>query len=382
MRFRLSCAGACEAPVAEHRPRVLFAIGSLARGGSERQMIQLIAAAHPERIEATVLAFSTVSDPGHTELLRDLGVELTQVAPSRGPRALRPLVSVPRTFGVLRRIRPDVVYSWLEEASTTVTPAARTLKIPVVIARRSVCGSPSERRAFFRIPIRMAERRAALVTGNSEAVIAEAVARGIPRERLRLVRNGHPPIAPLPPPAGEQVVIGYLSNYRAEKGHRRLLDTLELVNARAPWRADLAGDGPLREEVEAELVARGLDGRVTAGGPVRDVPGFWSERDIAVLLSDDEGSPNVLIEAALLGRPLVGTNGGGTREIVASDGGLLVSHDPAEIAAALERLIDDRELRLALGEGARRHALAQHDLERSVEGHLAVIHEAMGPAGA
>ena len=43
---------------------------------------------------------------------------------------------------------------------------------------------------------------------------------------------------------------------------------------------------------------------------------------------------------------------------------MLVSHDPAEIAAALERLIDDPELRLALGEGARRHALEQHDFDQ------------------
>jgi glycosyltransferase involved in cell wall biosynthesis len=340
-------------------------------------MVQLISAAHPERLEATVLAFSTVCDPSHAELLRDLGVELIQVAPSRGPRALRPAVSVPRAFGVLRRVRPDVVYPWLEEASATVTPAARALGIPVVIARRSVCGSPSERWAFFRIPIRWAERQAVMVTGNSEAVIAEAEARGVSPGRLRLVRNGHPPVAPLPPPTGREVVIGCLANYRAEKGHRRLLDALELVRARTPWRVDLAGDGPLREQIGAEIIARGLNPRVTAGGPVLDVPGFWSGRDVAVLLSDDEGSPNVLIEAAMLGRPLVGTDGGGTREIVSGDGGLLVSHNPAEIAAALERLIDDPELRIALGEGARRHAMEQHDLTKSTKGHLMVILEAV-----
>lgn len=363
--------------MAERPPRVVFAIGSLARGGSERQMVQLIAAAHPERLEATVLAFSNVSDSGLAQLLRDLGVDLIQLAPTRGPRPLRPLVSVPRTYGLLRRARPDVVYSWLEEASATVTPAARALGVPVVIARRSVCGSPSERWAFFRVPIRFAERHAALVTGNSEAVIAEAEARGVAPNRLRLARNGHPQISPLPAPAGEEVVIGYLANYRAEKGHRRLLDALELVETETPWRVDLAGDGPLRDQVSAEIAARGLGPRVTTGGPVLDVPGFWSDRDIAVLLSDDEGSPNVLIEAALLGRPLVGTDGGGTREIVTADGGLLVSHDPAEIAAALERLIDDRELRLTLGQGARQHALAHHDLERSVDAHLAAIREAV-----
>ncbi len=203
------------------------------------------------------------------------------------------------------------------------------------------------------------------------------MARGIPRDRLRLVRNGHPPVEPLPQPNGPDVALGYLANYRAEKGHRRLLDALERVDAQAPWRVDLAGAGPLREQVGAEITARRLQDRVTARGPVTDIRAFWAEHDVALLLSDNEGSPNVLIEAALLGRPLVGTDGGGTREIVAPDGGLVVSHEPGEIAAAIERLIEDRDLRLALGEGARRQALERHDLERSVAGHLAVIREVL-----
>jgi glycosyltransferase involved in cell wall biosynthesis len=357
--------------------RVVFAIGGLGLGGSERQLMQLISTAHPKRIEASVLTFSTTCDPGHAQRLRNIGVELIQLSPASGPRPIRPAVAVPRTLGALRRLRPDLVYPWLEEASATVTPPARALGIPVVIGRRSVCGSPAERWAFFRLPIRWAERRAVLVTGNSEAVLEEAVARGISRERLRLVRNGHPPVDPLPPPSGPTVALGYLANYRPEKGHARLLAALDLVRARTPWRVDLVGSGPLRERVAAEIAERGLAERVDAGGPITDIRGFWAKHDVALLLSDNEGSPNALIEAALLGRPLVGTDGGGTREIVSPDGGLLVSPDPREIAAALTSLIDDPRLRVRLGEGARRHALAQHDLKASVEGHLAVIEEAL-----
>jgi glycosyltransferase involved in cell wall biosynthesis len=135
--------------------------------------------------------------------------------------------------------------------------------------------------------------------------------------------------------------------------------------------------GPLRETVAEQVEARGLGDRVHAGGQVTDIPAFWAEHDVAVLLSDDEGSPNALIEAALLGRPLVGTDAGGTPEIVTEDGGILVSHDPDTIATALTRLIDDRNLRVTLGEGARRHARQEHDLTRSVDGHVEVIREAI-----
>jgi glycosyltransferase involved in cell wall biosynthesis len=309
--------------------------------------------------------------------LDELGVGLIQLPSSGGPRALRPAVSLPRTFAALRRVRPDVVYAWLEEASTTVAPAARALGIPVVIARRSVIGSGAEKRAHFRIPIRWAERHAQLVTGNSVAVIERAEARGVRPERLRLVRNGHPEVAALPPPPGGPVSLGYLANYRPEKGQLRLLDALELLDARNPWRVDLAGSGPLREQIAAGIAARGLQERVSAGGPIADVQAFWAEHDVAVLLSDDEGSPNALIEAAMLGRPLDGTDGGGTAEVIAADGGILVSHDPAEIARAFERLIDDPRLRRSMGEGARRHALERYDLAKFADGHVAVLREAL-----
>ncbi|MGC1165456.1 MAG: glycosyltransferase [Solirubrobacterales bacterium] len=362
---------------AERRPRVLFAIGGLGRGGSERQLMELISGLHPARVEAKVLTYSTVCDEGHARRLRELGVELIQQPPLGGPRALRPLASLPRTFAVLRRLRPDVVYAWLEEASTTVTPAARALGVPVVIARRSVCGSQAEQQAIFRIAIRWAERRARLVTGNSEAVLDEAVTRGVPRERLRLVRNGHPPTPALPDPGGAEVRFGCVANYRPEKGHARLLAAAALVDSERPWRVDLVGAGEGRRQVEAEIDRRGLGDRVEARGPVTDIRRFWAEHDIALLLSDDEGSPNALIEAAVLGRPLIGTNGGGTSEVIAADGGILVSHEPGDIAAAMERLIVKPQLRPSMGAAARRNALELHDLGRFRDGHLGALHEAL-----
>ncbi len=359
-------------------PQVLFAIGGLGRGGSERQLMQLIDIAHPERLRATVLALSTVCDPDHARRLRECGVELVQLPPSPGPRALRPAVSIPRTLRILRRVRPDVVYAWLEEASTTVAPAARALGIPLVVARRSVCGALVESRARYRVPIRLAERQARIVTCNSPAVVEAAKERGVRPERLRLVHNGHPPVSSLPPREEVPVTLGYLANYRPEKGQERFLDALELIRARTPWRAELAGDGPLRESVRRSIERRGLSGRVVATAQVTDLRGFWAEHDIAVLLSDDEGSPNVLIEAAMLGRPLIGTAAGGTPEVVPPQAGLLVSHDPHEIAAALERLIEDADLRRSLGEGAARAAAERHDLQSSVDGHLAALEEAIG----
>src|SRR5205085_9606697 len=98
--------------------------------------------------------------------------------------------------------------------------------------------------------IRRTERMATLISGNSQTVIDAAIGRGIPRERLRLVPNGHPPMPAMPPPNGETALLGCVAAFRPEKGHLKLLDVLGRVKTSTPWRIDLAGEGPLRAEVE------------------------------------------------------------------------------------------------------------------------------------
>ena len=105
---------------------------------------------------------------------------------------------------------------------------------------------------------------------------------------------------------------------------------------------------------------------------------FWSGCDTAVLLSDHEGSPNALIEAAGMGRPLLATAVGGIPEFVDENVGILVSpHDPAALVAALRRLIEDRALRERLGTAARERVRDRFSMERFVEGHCAAIHQAL-----
>jgi glycosyltransferase involved in cell wall biosynthesis len=114
-------------------------------------------------------------------------------------------------------------------------------------------------------------------------------------------------------------------------------------------------------------------------GQVDDVRAFWGKEHVALLFSDTEGSPNALIEAAFAGRPMVGTATGGTPDVVGRDGGFLVDLDDFEAAArGIERLIDDRTLRLELGEAGHRHAARSFDMDRFVAGHLGAIREVCG----
>ena len=357
-------------------PRVAFAIGSLATGGSENQLVELLVRAHGQAVHATVITWDPEVAPLHRERLAEAGVEHVTLSPLP-PRPRYHFAIFMRMQRLLRGLRPDVAYPWLEQSSFYVAPLCRARGIPVAVARRNISGAEIERVRVAASAIRRAERLASVVTANSEAVAIEAVRRGISPEKIRLVRNGHVEVPPLPPPAAEPVVLGYVSRFRAEKGHLRLLDALSRVRARKRWRIDLAGDGATREYVQAEVARRGLNQHVKFVGPTSNVREFWRDRAVAVLLSDHEGSPNALIEAAFAGRPLLATSVGGIPEIVSPGGGFLVSPDDARTTAeSITRLIDDETLRFERGAVAYGQAVERFSMGAFVRGHVAAIEEA------
>ena len=357
--------------------RVLFGIGGIGSGGSETQMTELAVRIDAERIRAAVVISRLGDRDDRCRRIEAAGIPVLWLGPMPPIVVIRGIVRMWRFARVIGRLRPDVIYAWLEESSVFLVPLAKLWGIPVVVARRNVIGARAERFAPVRWAIRQAEAHADLVTGNSEAVLAIARSRGVDPARLRLVRNGHPERPVLPVPPVPPVVLGYLARFRVEKGHHRLLDALEHVRAATPWAVRLGGDGPLLEEIRREVRARGLNDRIIFVGDVTEASEFWSRAHVAVLLSDHEGSPNALMEAAMAGRPLVATDAGGTAELVRPDGGILVPlGPPEEIAAALTRLIDDHELREDLGRGARAAVLSRHAMQTSVDGHIAVLEEA------
>jgi glycosyltransferase involved in cell wall biosynthesis len=357
-------------------PRVLFAIGGLERGGSESQLVALLEQIYPDQVRAVVVTLSDAVDPALKARLGALGVVHT-VLGGRGPRARRLGPAVVSLARILQRFRPDLAYAWLEEAALVTAPVARAQGLPIAVARRNVSGPYAAWPRPVVAAIARAERMATVVTANSQAVAQESIRRGVAPQRVRLVPNGHPELDALPMPAADGGVrLGYVARFREEKGHLRLLDALDRVQASADWCVDLAGDGPLRERVVAEVRRRGLEGRVRFDGRFEDPRRFWADRHVGVLLSDHEGSPNALIEAAMAGRPIVGTAVGGIPDVVGADGGFVVPVDDATATArVLGRLIDDAALRERTGVAAHRHVSQRFSMQGFVEGHHAAILE-------
>jgi glycosyltransferase involved in cell wall biosynthesis len=145
-----------------------------------------------------------------------------------------------------------------------------------------------------------------------------------------------------------------------------------LARVDADYRVSLVGDGPDAAEVAATVEARGLSDRVELVGAQGTVTELLARSDVFVLSSRSEGFPVSILEAMAAGLPVVATDVGGVAEaVVDAETGILVpAADQQALAAALERLLADHELRRRLGGAGRTRALRLFDTPRYRAAHV------------
>jgi glycosyltransferase involved in cell wall biosynthesis len=122
----------------------------------------------------------------------------------------------------------------------------------------------------------------------------------------------------------------------------------------------LAGDGEEASHLKRLAEELQVGDRVFFPGWQQELPHVLSALDLFVLPSRNEGMGRVLVQAMAMGTPIVATRVGGIPEVLGEgETGLLVAHDdPVELAAAIERLLTDKELAGKIGEAGRRRASA------------------------
>lgn len=204
-----------------------------------------------------------------------------------------------------------------------------------------------------------------------------------PKQRIWAIGNGVDAAAFHPPADAERaairaefgtpddrVVIAMVGRLVAEKGYPELFAAMRHVDAEL-WVIGerLASDHA--SSIDAALAQAETDavlrGRIRLLGYRGDVARLLRGADIYTLPSHREGMPRSIIEAMMTGLPVVATNIRGSREeVVPQATGLLVPvNDVAELAAALNRLVDDAAMRARFGAAGRARALDLYD-ERKV----------------
>ena len=276
------------------------------------------------------------------------------------------LAAVWRLARQIRAAHADIVHLHTGRAAWLGGAAARLTGVATVVTRRM----DRPVRAGWRTRL-VYERYAQRTVAISPAIAAQLVAGGVPADRIACIPSAvdmtriRPSAERAVVRAAEdaalaEVVLLVVAALVRRKGIDVLLDSLVRLAARGLrpplW---IAGDGPERERLLAQVERSGLAGQVHFLGPRDDVGNLLGASDVVVLPSRREGLGVAALEAMAAGRPLVASAVGGLNEAVV-DGrtGLLVPpEDAAALATALERLLRDAELRAKLGaEGPQRVA--------------------------
>lgn len=153
----------------------------------------------------------------------------------------------------------------------------------------------------------------------------------------------------------ENLIVG-IGRLTPQKNFQVLVDALaSLDTSVAPWRCVVAGDGPLRDELIAQVKSNSLEDRVDFVGHVADVRGLLGAADIFCLPSRFEGLPLVLLEAMAGGLPVAAFEIDGVTDVVEHGRHALLAgpENAAQMAENLEQLITDKHLRHRLGAESR-----------------------------
>ncbi|SEN60683.1 Glycosyltransferase involved in cell wall bisynthesis [Sphingomonas gellani] len=345
------------------RPRIVFVINSIGSGGAERALDTILRTGsdHLAHYEA------------HLVLL-DAEPEMRGMPALNGRHCLdaggRLTASVVRLRRLLHRLQPDVVVGFLPRANLAVALSGgpwRRILCERMHMRSHLAGRyRGWRLAAINRLMRAAYARATLVLGVSQGVSDDLIATfGAPVDRVFTINNPYDldlivsEAAKSPPitlPSAFLVAVGRLV---AAKGFADLIDAYALADPALPLL--ILGQGPERAALTARIQAAGLSARILMPGFLDDPWTVVGRSQALISASYNEGFPNAIAEAMVLGRPVLTTDcPSGPAELLGADAGAAgtVMEAPAGLVvplgdiAALARgiaMLDDPALRTRLG---------------------------------
>jgi glycosyltransferase involved in cell wall biosynthesis len=365
------------------RTKLLSVFCNFEPGGAQLRFARL-ANRYPDVFDHSVIALEPPLD-----CQTSVSAEVTISYPSIIMKKNSTISNIVRFRRELIGLKPDVIatYDWgtIEwTLANAVGPAAPQVHFEDGFGPDDPDGS-LRRRVLLR---RVALRRATVVVPSQTLLRIATQGWGLPAHRVTYMPNGVDlrRFAPAADPGVRQNVpltIGTVGGLRPVKNLARLLRAVAAFAQDHPLRLVIAGDGPERANLEELSAALGISSLVDFVGwatdPARLLRGF----DIFALTSDTEQMPFSVLEAMASGLPVVATDVGDVRAMLAPmNRPFVVAKNDAALVSALTQLGRDPGLRRDIGLANRARAEAEFGEERMLAAYRAVIEDAAaGKAG-
>jgi glycosyltransferase involved in cell wall biosynthesis len=367
----------------EASKRIIILVRRLDQGGAQRQLIALALGLHASGRDVHVVLFY----PGGafvSELAKH-GVPIHVLGKHGRWDTIGFLI---RLANCLRRLKPDVVYSFMDVPNIL----AVTLK-PLLADMRTVWGVRASNmdlsrydwlsRLAYALECRLA-RFADRIIANSDAGKCHAVANGFPERKIVVIPNGIDTEYFRFDPEGrrqvrlawgvgdDEVLVGLAARLDPMKDHLVFLEAAShIAHEHRNVRFVCVGSGPedYAQALEQHASALGLTTKLTWAGARNDMSAVYSALDIASSSSAyGEGFSNTIAEAMACGVPCVVTDVGDSALIVGDTGNVVPAGEHRVLAAAIRRLINlPPEQRREMGEACRARVVSEYGIERLLQ---------------
>ena len=365
--------------------KILFVIDSLRTGGKERRLVELLKGLlHYHDFECELITLSNIIDYDYVHEL-DVKIHIFGRNFFQDRKIIFKFVKLIRTF------RPDIIHCWDNIACLHFGPIAKIFRIPFL--NSSISAAPSRMPIYSKrlwatvltypfSDIILANSKAGLISYRVPAKKGKVIHNGLDLERLKNldstseIRKKYN--------IKTKYLVGMVASFSDFKDYRAFNEVAEkILGIRKDITFIGAGDGPNRKNFSDGMNPE-LQKHIIYPGKVSDIESLINLFDIGILLTNKEahgeGIPNAVMEYMALGKPVIATDAGGTKELVVDKvtGFLLKENNPDEIIEKILYLIDNPDVAMKMGEEGKKRIVAEFNLDKMTKEYVELYEQVCG----
>ena len=359
---------------------ILHILPGLSQGGTEAVALDVIKGLPGDR--HVLVAYTDSPDffelPQGAILYRTVKLHKSRLA-----RRFLGLVTVAKGARIAQHEKPDVIIGWLMPSFLMAVVAQSACKAPLILSSHIDHWEDPDDNDRLHAEIRRYAKLSRFANVMHYCTLRGRLWHetfGFAEHHAVITGNGIDlsRFQPSAPPNNMTFSLLFPARFSYQKDHPNLFDAVRrLLERGRKITAVCVGAGTGTPEFAKSVADHGATGGIVGGGPCPDVERLYAQCDAVVIPSIFEAGPLLNIEALACGRPVIATDCGNCREVVADLGRIVPVRDPAALAVAIEHVMDDAHLRQrAFIEGPARVA-AHYSIEKMRDGWRAMIDSAI-----
>ena len=353
--------------------KILFFIDSLTAGGKERRFVELIKGL--QKYPDIKCELAIMSDEIHYTGIHKLNVRIHYLIRKwkKDPNILLKLYQLCKEF------KPDIIHSWGSMPSVYALPIAKLLGIKFINAM--ISDAPLKLKVFNKAWIRskltfpfsdiiLSNSNAGLKSYNAQKQKSYCIHNGFDFKRLKKIEDKESVKSKFGIKTNK--ILGMVASFRDEKDYDTYIKAANTLLQRRQYITFLAiGDGKNLPYCKQVVKSKYKD-KIKFLGKQNDVESLINIFDIGVLSTYTEGISNVVMEYMALGKPVIATDGGGTKELIidGETGFLVEQKNYIQLADKIEYLLDNKEAAAIMGSKGRERIKQEFSLEKMTNSYV------------